>query len=209
MCGEGGTRYFFGYSVRFRLLAPEEQLKRARLEREGGEAAEWQQAGAGPARRRDGEDAAAAGADGAKQQQRQQQQQRPANGRSGHANGASAGAGGGESGGGGGADGGGGGAAGPPPVLRRCQLESRHWRILGPGGEPANEVSGEGVIGEHPALEAGGEEFAYQSCTHQAERLGFMEGGFTFVEGSLARPEGPAFVAECPRFELRVPDFIY
>jgi F-box protein 3 len=93
--------------------------------------------------------------------------------------------------------------------LQRCQLESRHWRILGPGGELVNEVSGEGVIGEYPALEAGGREFPYQSCTHQAERLGFMEGGFAFVEGSLARPEGPAFTAVCPRFELRVPDFIY
>jgi uncharacterized protein affecting Mg2+/Co2+ transport len=70
-------------------------------------------------------------------------------------------------------------------------------------------VAGEGVVGQYPQLEAGGPEYVYQSCTHQAEQSGFMEGGFVFVEGTLARPEGSSFTAVCPRFELRVPEYIF
>ena len=208
MCGaEGGARYFFAYSVRFRLLAAGEQQQQQAL----GQLAQQQ---GQPEERQEGQEQAGAmavdgnGSDPAagspEQQQHQQQQhdERPPSGAADTAAAAAAAAGPSSS---SGSDG----AARPAAVLRRCQLESRHWRILDAGAALASEVSGEGVVGEFPLLEAGGAEFDYQSCTHQAERLGFMEGRFRFVEGSLARPEGAAFDAACPRFELRVPDFIY
>ncbi len=39
-------------------------------------------------------------------------------------------------------------------------------------------LPGSGVIGQYPILEAGGEPFTYQSCTHQPGHLGYMEGDF-------------------------------
>ena len=47
----------------------------------------------------------------------------------------------------------------------------------------------------------------YQSCIDKNEE-GSMEGEFTCVEGTLAR-QGPEFNAVCPRFHLRIPDYIY
>ncbi|KAG2435460.1 hypothetical protein HYH02_011960 [Chlamydomonas schloesseri] len=93
--------------------------------------------------------------------------------------------------------------------LSRCQLSTRHWRIRDERGEVADEVRGEGVIGKHPLLEAGGAEFAYCSCTHQAAPQGSMEGEFRFVEGSLERQLGAGFDVVCPRFDLQVPPFIF
>ncbi|KAI8464656.1 MAG: hypothetical protein J3K34DRAFT_461813 [Monoraphidium minutum] len=184
MCGEGGARYFFTYCVRFRLLAPEEQRAAAAQAAAGGGAGGGPQAAqAGAAQPQDERGSAPEGPQGPDSQQRR-------------------------NGGGGAGEPGAGGVAADPP-LRRCQLDRRSWRILSDGGELVNEVEGEGVVGQYPSLTAGGPEFSYQSCTHQAERLGFMEGGFAFVEGALARPEGPPFTAVCPRFELRVPDYIY
>ncbi len=40
---------------------------------------------------------------------------------------------------------------------------------------------------------AGEPDFVYQSCTHQREREGSMEGDFCFVEGTIARPGGADF----------------
>lgn len=51
--------------------------------------------------------------------------------------------------------------------------------------------------------------FEYQSCTHQQEPEGFMEGHFRFVEGSLAQPTGPEFDVQCPKFTLCVPEYIF
>lgn len=187
MCGEGGTRYFFSYSVRFQLLAAEQQRGvqgAAQPEQPHSGSQEQQQQEQGTGAEASGS-AGASAANGESDGGAPQQQQRAAS---------AAGAGGGCSG---------------WHALQRCQLESRAWRILSEGGDLVNEVEGEGVVGQYPLLEAGGPEFVYQSCTHQAERLGFMEGGFAFVEGTIARPEGPTFTAACPRFELRVPDFIY
>lgn len=197
MCGEGGARYFFTYSVRFRLMSAEEQRQQQHYRHPSSQHAH-PPAGDGPHRQQQVELPPYGGL--------QQQNGRSANdgveygsdGNMGQSNTAA-----------GSADDAA--APAPPPaaLLRRCQLESRHWRILSEEGDLSNEVSGEGVIGQYPLLEAGGPEYVYQSCTHQAERLGFMEGSFSFVEGSLARPEGPTFTAVCPRFELRVPEFIF
>lgn len=94
-------------------------------------------------------------------------------------------------------------------TVSRCQLMSRHWVIRDERGEVADEVRGEGVIGKYPLLEPDGPEFVYQSCTFQAATRGSMEGGFTFVEGSIERPRGGTFEAACPQFHLMIPAYIY
>ena len=43
---------------------------------------------------------------------------------------------------------------------------------------------------------AGGEPFEYQSCTHQHDIKGSMEGSFEFVEGTLSNPTGGFFDVE-------------
>ena len=60
----------------------------------------------------------------------------------------------------------------------------------------------------HPA--AGDEEgYVYESCNNQQERRGSMEGTFTFVPGDMGSPLGAPFNADCPRFPLDVPNFIF
>ena len=43
---------------------------------------------------------------------------------------------------------------------------------------------------------AGGESFVYQSCVSCSQMGGFMEGTFTFIEGTLQSPDGPTFEAQ-------------
>jgi F-box protein 3 len=94
-------------------------------------------------------------------------------------------------------------AAGESQPLSSVQLLSRHWRILNGYGERVDEVEGDGVIGKHPLLLAGGEEFVYQSASSTStDENGFMEGEFTFVEGSLESRGSRVIQACCPRFEL-------
>ncbi len=45
--------------------------------------------------------------------------------------------------------------------------------------------------------------------TYQEEPEGFMEGHFTFVDGSIAQPTGPEFDVQCPKFNLCLPDYIF
>lgn len=45
----------------------------------------------------------------------------------------------------------------------------------------------------HMAFFAGCAPFVYQSCTHQQQPKGSMEGFFRFVEGTTKHPTGPAF----------------
>ena len=104
--------------------------------------------------------------------------------------------------------------------LLRAQLKSRVWKICVtepvPGGDPfspkrEDRVEGEGVIGEYPILEAGGPPFEYQSCVereHDEESI-VMSGEFAFVEGTLSRPAGEQFVAECPGFLLENENFYF
>jgi len=49
----------------------------------------------------------------------------------------------------------------------------------------------------------------YESCNNQQERRGSMEGTFTFVPGDMGSPLGAPFNADCPRFALDVPEFIF
>lgn len=93
--------------------------------------------------------------------------------------------------------------------LRAAQLLDRAWTIRGAGGAVESEVRGEGVIGEYPLLQAGGSTFTYQSCSHQREPAGSMEGEFTFVEGSLQTPGARQIKARCPTFRLDVPSVVF
>ncbi|PNH06710.1 F-box protein [Tetrabaena socialis] len=86
------------------------------------------------------------------------------------------------------------------PTFRSVRRRLSVWR---------QTVRGDGVIGKYPVLQAGGPEFSYCSCTHQAAARGSMEGEFRFVEGTMERPAGGAFEAACPRFSLEVPPYIY
>ncbi|BDA45267.1 F-box only protein 3 [Coccomyxa sp. Obi] len=99
--------------------------------------------------------------------------------------------------------------AGPFRPLASVQLRSRHWVIRNAAGQVEHVVNGEAVIGEYPHLTFGEPSFEYQSCTHQQEPEGFMEGHFRFVEGSLAQPTGPEFDVQCPKFRLCMPDYIF
>lgn len=97
--------------------------------------------------------------------------------------------------------------------LISAQLKDRLWIITDCNGKK-DEVRGEAVIGEYPLLIAAKNEvespppFVYQSCT-ECEVPGTMEGGFTFVEGSIARPTGPEFFVRCPLFRLERPEYVF
>jgi ApaG protein len=77
-----------------------------------------------------------------------------------------------------------------------ARLTWRHWFIEDPvGGD--QEVEGEGVVGVQPYLEPGAV-YQYESyCVLRSPR-GSMRGYYEF-----RRPDGSAFRADIPRFELR------
>lgn len=79
---------------------------------------------------------------------------------------------------------------------RTAQLLWRHWFIHDVvAGD--SEVAGEGVIGEQPVL-APGDVHEYNSFCVLRGPLGHMEGWYEFQ-----CPDGTAFRADIPRFELR------
>lgn len=102
----------------------------------------------------------------------------------------------------------GGGEVGEQPFAS-VQLLDREWVIRNIRGGVESQVRGEAVVGEYPLLRAGGAHYQYQSCTHQREARGSMEGRFTFVEGSLESPGGRNVSAICPRFQLEFPDVVF
>lgn len=93
--------------------------------------------------------------------------------------------------------------------FRSVQLLDRAWKIRNSAGAVESEVHGEAVVGQYPLLEHGGEEFTYQSCTHQREPQGSMEGEFTFIEGSIENPGARQVKARCPVFQLTMPDVVF
>lgn len=93
--------------------------------------------------------------------------------------------------------------------FQSVQLLDRAWTIRNAAGAVESEVRGEAVVGQYPLLEHGGEEFTYQSCTHQREPQGSMQGEFTFVEGSLKNPGARQVKAQCPVFQLTMPDVVF
>ena len=82
------------------------------------------------------------------------------------------------------------------------QLISRRWLITDGTGE-VNEVSGPGVVGEQPHLNAG-ESFEYTSGCPLPTPFGEMRGAYQMViEG------GESFDAEIGSFSLREPGAIH
>ena len=78
---------------------------------------------------------------------------------------------------------------------RTAQLLWRHWYIHD-DLEGDSEVEGEGVIGETPVL-APGDTHDYESFCILKGTTGWMEGYYEFK-----RPDGTAFRAAIPRFQL-------
>ena len=81
---------------------------------------------------------------------------------------------------------------------RTVQLLRRHWIITDGNGE-VNEVKGEGVVGEQPVLEPGGE-YEYTSGSHLKSPIGTMHGTYQMVTKS-----GELFDVTIPCFSLEVP----
>jgi ApaG protein len=82
--------------------------------------------------------------------------------------------------------------AGPVQLLRR------HWLIIDAEGV-AEEVEGDGVVGEQPLIEAG-QRYAYGSFCPLRTDWGTMEGFFTMADAA-----GREFAAAIQRFHLYVP----
>lgn len=91
---------------------------------------------------------------------------------------------------------------------KSCQLSSRQWMIQ-ENGVFKDEVRGPGVIGQYPLLKPGDRAFVYASYTSSSASKGSIQGNFTFVPGSLTRPEGAQFLVKVAEFPLEVPSFVY
>ena len=76
-----------------------------------------------------------------------------------------------------------------------ARLLTRHWIILDANNQ-REDVTGEGVVGQHPSLEPG-EMFEYRSYCPLPTEWGTMEGTYTF-----AREGGKTFDARIGRFFL-------
>ncbi len=81
------------------------------------------------------------------------------------------------------------------------QLLSRHW-VITDANNNIQEVRGEGVVGEQPVIERGGQ-FQYTSGATLATEVGYMRGSYTMI----AAPETDVDPAEQPVFEVPIPPF--
>lgn len=79
------------------------------------------------------------------------------------------------------------------------QLLRRDWFIYDSLNAP-KYVSGEGVVGQQPVLEAG-ETYSYSSGCDLKSEIGFMRGHYTFVN----KRTGIEFPVLIPRFDLITP----
>jgi len=82
------------------------------------------------------------------------------------------------------------------------QLVSRHWIILDGTGH-AEEVQGDGVVGQQPTLEPG-QSFEYTSGCPLGTPFGSMSGTY-----QMQRSDGLPFEAEIALFELVQPTAIH
>ncbi|MBI1340378.1 Co2+/Mg2+ efflux protein ApaG [bacterium] len=81
---------------------------------------------------------------------------------------------------------------------RTLQLMTRHWLITDCFGR-AQEVRGDGVIGEQPILDPG-DRFEYTSGCALTAASGVMRGSYRFVDA-----DGAAMDVEIPMFTLDSP----
>ncbi|MBN3130443.1 Co2+/Mg2+ efflux protein ApaG [Pectobacterium brasiliense] len=82
------------------------------------------------------------------------------------------------------------------------QLLGRYWLITNGNGRQT-EVQGEGVVGEQPIIQPGGE-FQYTSGAVIETPLGTMEGHYHMVDH-----QGKAFKVSIPVFRLAIPSLIH
>lgn len=82
------------------------------------------------------------------------------------------------------------------------QLLGRYWLITNSNGRQT-EVQGEGVIGEQPLIQPGGE-FRYTSGAILETPLGTMEGHYEMVDH-----QGQPFRTAIPVFRLAIPTLIH
>ena len=82
----------------------------------------------------------------------------------------------------------------PEPV----QLMSRHW-VISDGTGRVEEVRGEGVVGEQPAIDPG-DAFQYTSGCPLPTPFGSMEGNY-----EILRHDGSSFRARIAPFDLSQP----
>ena len=78
------------------------------------------------------------------------------------------------------------------------QLVRRHWYIAESNGT-VREVRGDGVVGEQPILEPG-DSHEYMSGAVLQGPIGSMHGSY-----EMHTAEGTSFLADIPKFELRMP----
>lgn len=79
-----------------------------------------------------------------------------------------------------------------------AKLLTRHWLITDANGK-VQEVSGEGVVGEHPHLNPG-DSFRYTSGAVLETPVGVMQGKYQMLSD-----HGDQFEAFIPRFTLSIP----
>ena len=82
------------------------------------------------------------------------------------------------------------------------QLLGRYWLITNSNGRQT-EVQGEGVVGEQPLIQPGGE-FQYTSGAVLETPLGTMEGHYEMVDH-----QGQPFQTAIPVFRLAIPTLIH
>ena len=82
------------------------------------------------------------------------------------------------------------------------QLLSRHWMISDGTGR-VEEVRGDGVVGEHPAIHPG-DAFEYTSGCPLATPFGSMEGNY-----EMRRDDGSSFRARIAPFHLSEPSALH
>jgi ApaG protein len=79
-----------------------------------------------------------------------------------------------------------------------AKLLTRHWLITDANGK-IQEVSGDGVVGEHPYLKPG-ESFRYTSGTMLETSVGVMRGKYI-----MRSDDGDNFSVPIPQFTLSIP----
>lgn len=84
----------------------------------------------------------------------------------------------------------------------RVQLLGRYWLITNGNGHET-EVQGEGVVGEQPHIEPGGE-FQYTSGAVMETPMGTMQGHYEMIDS-----EGEAFRVAIPVFRLAISTHIH
>jgi len=82
------------------------------------------------------------------------------------------------------------------------QLLGRYWLITNGNGRET-EVQGEGVVGEQPHIEPGGE-FHYTSGAVLETPMGTMQGHYQMIDS-----EGETLLVDIPVFRLAIPSHIH